>query len=75
MSSTGVKKRKEKNVHVCTAVSFSMTSLFKTDVDSLLYLDFHDCLCLKGKFTPEGCYIVLDIIEYEIDLPQDEEYD
>lgn len=53
----------------------SQWPLFKTDVDSLLYLDFHDCLCLKGKFTPEGCYIVLDIIEYEIDLPQDEEYD
>lgn len=29
----------------------------------------------KGKFTPEGCNIVLDIIEYKLDLPQDEEYD
>lgn len=43
------------------------------EVDTLL--DFQGYLHLKGKLTPLGCNIVLDIIDYKIDLPQVEECD
>ena len=38
-------------------------------------MNFQGYLHLKGKFTPLGCNIVLDIIDYKIDLPQVEKCD
>lgn len=54
---------------------FIMTHLFSCECRFIAAFGLFWLLVFKGKFTPEGCNIVLDIIEYKLDLPEVEEYD